>query len=464
MILRASLLAAGLLAAANPLLAQERSVTLQAQEGLTLTLYQNGLGQVYDNRWVPLVKGENHLAITGVSEQLIGGSLALDSSQGLQLLEQSMLPADLTSYELLRRAVGQRVRLVTSDKEGGEKSEEAVLLSMVGGPILEVGGRIEIDPPGRIVLLDLPAGLHAEPRLGVKLLAEEDGAQEVAFTYLSSGLSWHPDYVARLAADGESLDLEAWATLVNETGVPFQRAELRLVAGSVNRDSRGPQPLAAARSLAAVAESAMQYDAEPPQSASDRYLFETNRKVDLLPGEQKRFLLFSREAAAIKRTYRFEGLVNAYSERQGPSNAALKLELVNEGKEAGPLPAGTLRVYEPTARGPSLFVGEARINHTPVGGELDLSLGEAFDITATARRTAFERLSEQSYEFAGEVILRNAKSEEVEVEVVGNLPAGARVLEESTAHELESAQRPLWRIAVPAEGESRLTYRIRVSD
>ena len=148
--------------------------------------------------------------------------------------------------------------------------------------------------------------------------------------------------------------------------------------------------------------------------------------------------------------------------KTGPSNAALKLELVNEGKEAGPCQRHPARL-EPTARDPA-SLSERRENHTPVGGELHLNLGEAFDITATARRTAFERLSEQSYEFAGEVILRNAKSEEVEVEVVGNLPAGARVLEESTAHELESAQRPLWRIAVPPEGESRLTYRIRVSD
>ncbi|HLW28317.1 MAG TPA: DUF4139 domain-containing protein [Kiloniellales bacterium] len=462
--LRATLLAAGILAVTTPLSAQERSVSLEAQDGLTLTLYQNDLGLVHDNRWVPLVQGENQLAIAGVSERLIGGSLSLDAGETkLQLLEQSMLPADLTPHELLRRAVGQRVRLVSTDEEGREVTEEAVLLSMVGGPVLEVGERIEINPPGRIVLLNLPQGLHAEPQLGVTLLAEEDGAQELAFTYLSSGLGWQPDYVARLSEEGDTLNLEAWATLQNDTEVPFQRADLRLVAGSVNREADG-QPMRAMR-MAAVAEAQSFAPAPPPppESASDRYLFDTGRKVDLLPGEQKRLLLFSRQGVPVERTYRFDGLVSTHGQLRGPVNAALILEFENKGEEAGPLPAGTLRVYEPVNDRPSLFAGEARLSHTPVGGELSLRLGEAFDITATARQTAFERLSDESYEFAGEVTVRNAKDEEATVEVGGSLPAGSRILEESSPHEAESTQRPVWSLAVPAEGEATLTYRIRVN-
>src|SRR5690606_20296296 len=79
--MRATLLAAGILAVTTPLSAQERSVSLEAQDGLTLTLYQNDLGLVHDNRWVPLVQGENQLAIAGVSERLIGGSLSLDAGE-----------------------------------------------------------------------------------------------------------------------------------------------------------------------------------------------------------------------------------------------------------------------------------------------------------------------------------------------------------------------------------------------
>lgn len=466
MSLRATLLAAGLLAAATPLYAQERSVSLQAQQGLTLTLYQDDLGLVHDNRWVPLAQGENRLAISGVSERLIGGSLSLQSAaEGLRLLEQSLLPADLTPYELLRRAVGQRVRLVSTDEEGRERSESAVLLSMAAGPVLRVGERIEIDPRGRIVLLDLPEGLRAEPQLAVTLRAEEAGAQELVFAYLSNGLSWRADYVATLAEDGASLVLEGQATLVNDTQAPFERARLRLVAGSVARGGPEEGPPVPLFARAAAQEMAVAYDAAPAAvAAGDRYLYDTGREVDLLPGERKRLALFREEAVPVERRYRFEGLVMAgRMERQGPINAALSLIFENRGDFERPLPAGRVRVYEAAGDGPSLFSGEAQIGHTPVGGEITLHLGEAFDITAEARQTAFERLSDRSYESAGEVVVQNAKPEAVEVEVVGNLPQGTRILQESAPHEAESATRPVWTLTVPAGGEARLTYRLRVN-
>lgn len=465
MTLRATLLAAGLLAVATPLEAQERPVSLQAQQGLTLTLYQDDLGLVHDNRWVPLVQGENRLAIAGVSERLIGGSLALGADDDrLRLLEQSLLPADLTPHELLKRAVGQQVRLISTDEEGRERVERAMLLSMAGGPVLRVGERIEIDPPGRIVLLDLPEGLRAEPQLAVSLQAEEAGAQELAFTYLSEGLSWRADYVLSFAEDGSSGLLEGKATLVNDTQVPFERARLRLVAGSVSRSSAGePRPMQAM--LRSAASEAAAYDQMPAaESAGDRYLYDTGKEVSLMPGERKRLSLFREPGIAVERSYRFDGLVTAGGpDRQGPVNAALALKFENEGEAARPLAGGTVRVYEPHGSGPSLFAGETSIDHTPVGAEVELRLGEAFDVTATARQTAFERLSERSFEAAGEVTVRNAKSEAVEVEVAGSLPPGARILEESAPHEAESERRPVWTLSVPAGGETLLTYRVRVA-
>lgn len=456
-------LAASLLAAA-PLAAQERAVTLQAQQGLSITLYQDDLALVHDNRWVPLVQGENRLAIAGVSDRLIGGSLALQAEEeGLRILEQSLRPADLTPHELLRRAVGQQVRLVTQDEDGGERSEAATLLSMAAGPVLRVGERIEIDPPGRIVLLDLPEGLHAEPQLGMAVQTESDGPQELAFAYLTRGLSWEADYVATLDAEEDRLTLEGWATLANDTQAPYRRAHLRLVAGSVAQSA--PEGAPRNTMLQARAESAVAFDSMPaPEAVSDRYLFDTGREVDLLPGERKRVGLFRQEGIAVERSYRFEGLVTAGGqERRGPVSAGLHLTFTNEGEPARPLPAGTLRVYEPVAEGPSLFAGETRISHTPVDGELALRLGEAFDVTATMRQTAFERLSDSSYETAGEVTIRNAKTDEVTVEVVGQLPQGARILEESAPHDAESVQRPVWTLSVPAEGETTLTYGVRVN-
>lgn len=85
------------------------------------------------------------------------------------------------------------------------------------------------------------------------------GAQNVELAYLTSGLSWKADYVADLQADN-TLTLNGWITLKNDSGVDYNNATVQLIAGSVNQVSSNViRPLMMARSfkaMGAVAESA----------------------------------------------------------------------------------------------------------------------------------------------------------------------------------------------------------------
>src|SRR3546814_6957819 len=106
----------------------------------------------------------------------------------------------------------------------------------------------------------------------------------------------------------------------------------------------------------------------------------------------------------------------------GPVNAALILELANDADLGlgAPLPAGTLRVYGPGGEtaggdGAALFLGADSISHTPEGEKARVTLGEAFDVTARAERTLYEKLSDRSYETGKQITVKNAKAEAVEV-------------------------------------------------
>ena len=65
-------------------------------------------------------------------------------------------------------------------------------------------------------------------------------------------------------------------------------------------------------------------------------------------------------------------------------NAEVRMKIKNdEASHLGlPLPKGVVRVYKPDSDGNAIFVGEDRIEHTPKNEELDLMLGDAFDVTA----------------------------------------------------------------------------------
>ncbi len=111
-----------------------------------------------------------------------------------------------------------------------------------------------------------------------------------------------------------------------------------------------------------------------------------------------------------------------------------------------------------------LFLGADRLAHTPAGEKARLTLGQAFDVTARAERSVYERLSDRSYETGQRITVKNAKDEAVEVVVAGQMPQGWTLREESAPHERDSANRISWRLTVPAGGETELVYRIRVSN
>jgi hypothetical protein len=469
----AALCALSVLAAA-PAGAVERTIADDARRGLTLTIYQNGQALVHDKRWVPLVAGRNTLQIEGMSEQLRLGSLRVYSNvEGVELVERSEQPADLTPAALLERYVGKRVLYVSENPETGEEtSQPARLLSLAGGVVLEVDGRIELNPPGRIALdaMEDPAeGLQAEPGLSLVIDSGEARPAELTLGYLTDGLEWQADYVADLAPDG-GLDLTATVAVTNNLNVGFPYAALRLVAGEVARDSGPPRPAPLAmRAEAVQSGKAMDQAMAPgPVALGDRYLYDTGREISLAPGERKQVALFQLSGIAAERAYSFDGLASLGGpDESGSVHAALELSFdAPSGPDSRPLPAGQIRVYEALdeGEGQPVFAGADSIAHTPAGNEIKLSLGRAFDVTAEARRTAYERLGERSFESAQEIVVSNAKSEPLEVEVVGRFPRGTEIVEESAAHLRETAERVTWTLQIPANGSTTLTYRARVQN
>src|SRR3546814_13336727 len=81
--------------------------------------------------------------------------------------------------------------------------QEARVLSLAGGVVLQIGDRIEINPPGRIAFTGLPAGLRSKPTLLARMFPGQAGPNDLRLDYLTHGLSWRADYVARLNRAGD---------------------------------------------------------------------------------------------------------------------------------------------------------------------------------------------------------------------------------------------------------------------
>jgi len=445
-----------------------RDVTSGAadREAVAVTVYNDDLALVKERRRVDLPAGPARLSLREVAAQMRPETALLRavSGQPLSLVEQNFDFDLLTPQKLLEKYVGREVTVIRSHPTTGEeRREKATVLAAGQGTVLRFADRIETGVPGRLAFDSVPANLRDRPTLSV-LLEAAGGRQAVELSYLTGGLSWKADYVANLATDGKTLDLNGWVTLTNRSGAGFDNATLQLVAGTVNR-VRQPEPQRAYAMAAAVPRAKVQEAAE--ESLIDYHLYSFERPTGIADNQTKQLALLSASAVPVSREYLLAGNDWYYRDRYGQIGQKLKpavfLEFDNKGGQLGkPLPAGVVRVYARDSKGAAQFVGEDRIAHTAKNEKLKLRLGEAFDITAERKQTSYRKIGDNVVETAYRIDLRNAKEEAVTVRVQEPLPGDWEMLQESQKHTRESSRVASWNVAVPAGGTAILEYTVRV--
>ena len=88
--------------------------------------------------------------------------------------------------------------------------------------------------------------------------------------------------------------------------------------------------------------------------------------------------------------------------------------------------------------------------------------GTAFDLTAQRTQLTFEPRSQREAVSSYRVVIQNAKTVDVTVEVLEEFPGQWEVLSSSVPPERLSASSVRFPVPVPAGGEATLEYRVRV--
>jgi hypothetical protein len=455
--------------------ANELRSTLEDQVSVAVTIYGEDLALVKDRRRTELPAGRLDLAFRDVSarirpETAILRGLSPDSA--LRVIEQNFDFDLLTPEKLLEKFVGKRVGVVKNHPTTGEETEEeAEVLSAAEGTVLRIGDRIETGVPGRIVYREVPANLRDRPTLVMTLENGQAEAVELELAYLTGGLSWEANYVGELSPDDDRLDLTGWVTLNNRSGTSYRDARLQLVAGDVNL-VEPPQP-PRMRSMVVMAEPQADEMGMDQEALFEYHLYTLPYPTTIADNQSKQVALLNAQGVQVSKELCFEGSDYYYRRERGEIGVQLKagvfveLENTEESNLGMPLPRGTVRIYKDDSQGNAQFVGEDSIDHTPRNETVRLKLGDAFDLTADKVQTEFEKLSgagpwQYQFESAYRLTIRNAKPELVNVKVQEPIPGDWEMLEESHPHEKASSETAVWRIAVPAEGDTTLTYRVRV--
>ena len=447
--------------------------TASDQQSVAVTIYNDNLALVKDARRVKLGRELNQLAWREVSAQMRPETAQLrnvSGPAGFRLQEQNFDFDLLTPQTLLEKYIGREVSVIrVHPATGAETRETAVVLSTNNGIVLKYPDRIETGVPGRLAYPGVPDTLRDKPTLVISLINPVAGQQNLELSYLTGGMSWRADYVAELNASDDQLDLNGWVTLTNQSGAAYPNAKLQLVAGDLNR-VREERP--AAREMMAMASKVADAAEMQQESLFEYHLYSLPRPTTLAENQTKQVALMSATRVPVNKEYLLAGADYYYSAQHGELGQKMKVgvfvEFANKGEGLGiPLPKGVIRMYKKDSQGNAQFVGEDRIDHTPKNETVRLKLGEAFDVTADKKQTAFQKLAGTSrynyvFESAYEIVLKNAKAEPVTVTVREPMPGDWTMVSESQGHIKAASGTAEWKVRVPAEGATTLTYRVRV--
>jgi len=464
-----------------------------AQGNLSLTIYNNDLALVQDVRELAIVQGQSRIEFPDVSARIQPETLSF-AAANTAIIEQNFDYDLLTPTKLMEKAVGQTVTLLrTNPATGAETRERAKVLSTAGGVVIQIGDRIEVlrddGLPVRVIFDRVPPNLRARPTLSVSLDSTRAGTRPVSLRYLTNGLGWNADYVALYNEAAGTIDMQGWVTLTNNTGTTFHRADTVLVAGDPNggrgRGGYGQRGMTRAGTEAANRE-----------RLGDFYLYPISGRTTIANAQTKQVSFLDVQSVPARKVYA-AGIGWAQNDEES-SNVESRIAFSTSRNQGlgDALPAGTVRFYQRDSEGTQQFIGEKGIGHTPMGSDLSLVTGEAFDITVKAEVEKRETITgaewEKSaryrvYESGKQVstveverprtfyrttmryTITNAKKAPVEVELAQSglsrswLGDDTRVTAEDIKGEQRNADQRRYTVPVPAEGERviRVTYETR---
>jgi hypothetical protein len=447
-------------------------------DGVSLTIYNQGTALVQDRRTFQLNQGVNTLDFTDVAASIDSTSVSfrsLTDPTGTTVLEQNYVYDLVGSGALLERYLDQRIEVITNDGT----SFTGQLLSGRNGEIIlrQDDGQVVVVSQANVRDIRFPAlpeGLITRPTLRWLLQSATGGSQHVELTYLTGGMNWTADYTVLLATDNSKLNLNGWVTLTNTSGASFQDAQVKLVAGDVNRLPTNSQVNRDQVQLGAVTEAAA-----PPveqRNFNEYKLYEIQRPVTVGDNETKQVEFVTAADVPATTFFVYEGgtpfygysypITDQYYGQTGVTDVQNWLEF-STGEDDGvgaALPAGRMRVYQEDVDGSALLIGENQIDHTAKGEQVKLFLGNAFDLVGEHTQTNFAYLASNVIEETFQIKLRNRKENQaVEIRIPEHMYRWSNweIMNNSDDYtKLDSATIEFRVIVQPGE-ERVLTYTVR---
>jgi len=248
------------------------------------------------------------------------------------------------------------------------------------------------------------------------------GKVPVEITYLTSGLSWRAFYMGTLTENEETMRLQGYVRVTNNSGEDYENAQTRLIVGKVHILDQiaelarrqypygrpgliEPEMEDLKRKLEVAKKEVLLMDMAvafaPPskpkgirkEGLSEYFLYTIEGEETIPTGWSKRLLSFDVEEVPVVNLYKYE------EERYGDSVVRFLSFKNDEEHELGetPIPGGILKVYRNAgSKGHLSYTGQSSFKYIPVDEDVELNLGAVADVVVEPKLMDFKT---ENYEF-----------------------------------------------------------------
>jgi hypothetical protein len=431
-----------------------------AERTLSVTIYADDLALVQDRRDIEVKEGRQRIEFQDVSAQIRPETVSL-AAPDISIIEQNFDFDLLSPSKLMEKAVGQEITIVrVNPATGAETREQAQVLATNGGVVLKIGQRIEVlrddGLPVRVIFSKVPDNLRARPTLSVSINGVHAGTRRATLSYLTPGLGWKADYVALYNESDSKIDVQGWVTLTNSSGTTYDNAQTLLVAGSPSQADGGNNnyrpPLRRGALQMPGTESGSR------ERLGDYYLYPLAERTTIANLQTKQVSFLDVHGVPAEHGYEFRNHWLGTAETPVSAKSIYSFSTSAHAGLGDQLPAGILRFYMRDKRGDPQFIGESRIDHTPMGSTLSLATGDAFDVKVHATVEKRTRLATFDWQTDMRYELSNALPHSVVVKLrQEGLWGDSSIKAESQKSTRSSAEAAEWAVTVPANGKSTVT-------
>ena len=248
---------------------------------------------------------------------------------------------------------------------------------------------------------------HDKPQmLYWNVISDGDVEAVVEISYFTSGISWSADYVFTSGEDETDMKLQGYVRVTNNSGEDYEDAEVRLVVGTINLVEKiaelaqaGPR-LGGDRSVMmrkaigraeVPAEMTMMEMADSPELSGMMIMSEKQKAKEIVKEGLSEYFIFSIPGT--------ETIPNGWSKRMNFADASgvpFKVQyryrpmqygdrlvrlyvLTNDEKSklgGSPMPDGVIRVFRENGRGGLSYLAQESTKYIPIGDKIEVNLGE----------------------------------------------------------------------------------------